>query len=73
LQSEKIDTFSLGNAFYSIASERGPYDDLEMEEAQRLVIAGGMPPLDKAFIASDHPADKALVVAMNMCFEYDWR
>jgi len=32
-----------------------------------------MPPLDKAFIASDHPADKALMVAMNKCFEYDWR
>jgi len=73
LESEKIDTFSLGNVLYAIATERGPFDDLEMDEAIKLVIAGELPPLDQAFIDSDHPADKALVVAMNMCFEYDWR
>jgi len=74
LQTEKVDTFSLGNVFYAIATERGPYDDQKRrDEAQQLVIAGELPPLDQAFIDSDHPADKALALAMNMCFEYDWR
>jgi len=63
----------LGNIFYAIATEQTPYDDLKKEEAQRLVIAGEPPPLDQAFIDSDHPADKALVEAMNMCFEYNWK
>ena len=59
---------------YAIATgENIPYDKDHTEEAQRLVMKGKLPSLDQDFIDSDHPADKALVVAMNMCFEYDWR
>ena len=56
-----------------IATENYPYYKDHTEEAQRLVMEGELPPLDQDFVDSDHPADKALVVAMNMCFEYDWR
>ena len=73
MQNEKIDTFSLANILYAIATGKKPYDDQGHEEHQRLVIAGELPPLDQAFINSDHPADTALVVAMNMCFDFDWR
>jgi len=73
LQNEKIDTFALANILYAIATGKKPWDDQGHEEHTRFVIAGELPPLGKAFIDSDHPADKALVVAMNTCFEYDWR
>ena len=73
MQSEKIDTFALANILYAIATGKKPWDDQGHEEHKRLVIAGKPPPLDQAFIDSDHPADKALVEAMNMCFIYDWR
>ena len=73
MQTEKIDTFSLGNILYVIATEKEPYYKDHTKEAQRLVMEGTLPSLDQDFIDSDHPADKALVVAMNMCFEHDWR
>jgi len=57
-----------------IATEKEPYyKDNTKKTTRQLVTKGKLPSLDQDFIDSDHPADKALVVAMNMCFEYDWR
>ena len=72
LQSEKIDVFSLGNAIYGIVTGKYPFHDLEMKEAQRRVMDGDLPPLKRTFLKSDDMIDKALIHAMDMCFEYDW-
>ncbi len=50
-----------------------PFDDLEMEDAQKRVKEGEFPPLNSEIRHSDHPLDKVLMKAMEMCFTYYWK
>lgn len=74
-QTEKIDVFSLGNIIYTIITGNLPFEEQEMDlnDAQEMVKNGILPILKDNFIRSDHPIDRVLVKAMEMCFEYDWR
>jgi len=74
-QTEKIDTFSMGNIFYMILTDEHPFDEqyIEMEKAQELVKKGIKSKLSKRFIQSNDPVDRALLKAMSMCFVHDWR
>ncbi len=72
-QTEKIDVYSLGNVIFSILTGLYPFDDLEMEDAQKKVMNGETPPIPVEYLKSNHPIDKALVQAMKMCWVYNWQ
>lgn len=46
---------------------------IEMEDVQKLVLKGGRPKYSRKFLESNHPVDKAIMEAINMCFVQDWR
>jgi hypothetical protein len=46
---------------------------MDIKDAQEMVKNGILPKLKESFIHSDHPIDRVLVKAMDMCFEYNWR
>ena len=74
MQSEKLDVYSLGNTLYSIVTGMLPFEDIEDdEEAASLVMDDKRPPLTESYLQSEHPIDRAMMKAMDMCFEYDWR
>lgn len=74
MQSEKVDVYSLGNTLYSIVTGIFPFDDIEDDEkAAKLVMDDERPPLTNSYLESEHPIDRAMMKAMDMCFEYDWR
>ncbi len=72
-QTEKIDVYSLGNAIFSILTGLYPFNDMEMKDAQKRVVDGETPSIPLEYVKSNHPIDKALVQAIQMCWVYDWR
>lgn len=77
LQSEKIDVFALGNILYVLLTDKEPFEDM-MEEhnstvVKELVQNGTKPYLERSLYESADPSVKALIKAMEMCQELDWR
>lgn len=72
-QTEKSDVFSLGYVIYSILTENIPFKEYDPKEVHGMIRAGHLPSLGLEILQSNHSIDKALVEAMNMCFEFNWR
>jgi Protein kinase domain. len=77
LQSEKIDVFALGNILYVLLTDNEPFDDMREEHNSTMIkefVQNGLKPhLERDLYVSDDPSVKAIIEAMEMCHELDWR
>jgi Protein kinase domain. len=72
-QTEKVDVFSLGYIIYSMITEDIPFKEYNPKEIHRMMRDGHLPAMGIEILRSNHPVDKVLMDAMNMCFEFNWR
>lgn len=68
-ENEKVDIYSMGNIFYSILSGDMPFEDEKEKNAQRMVKDGERPIVPSEVLKSDDMAIRAIVSAMNGCWE----
>jgi hypothetical protein len=61
----------MGNVFYVLLTSTWPWDGIEEEEAQKLVMEGKRPYVDESVRRSANPVDRALLKAMDMCYIHD--
>lgn len=69
-EDEKIDIYSMGSVCYVALTAVWPFDDIETKKAQKLVKKGERPPITQEFLNSTDPAFKALIKAINMCWQH---
>jgi serine/threonine protein kinase len=74
-QTESIDTWSLGHILHMILTNEYSFDEsqIDMEDVQKLILEGKRPKLSKKVRESNHPADRAIMKAIDMCLVQDWR
>ena len=75
-QSEKIDIWSMGHILFVILTNEYSFDEneIDMEDVQKLIMKGKRPKIPKKFRGRDnHPVDKVLLHAIDMCLVQDWR
>jgi hypothetical protein len=70
-QTERVDTFSMGNTFYVILTEHEVWDTSSTSRAQRKVQGGKLPALPDKYRNSTDAAVRAFTKAMNMCWALD--
>jgi len=68
---EKIDVYSLGNIFFKLLTKERKYNDIDVSEAQKLIVAGDIPVLPGSLEESTDPVVLALKRAMHMCLILD--
>jgi serine/threonine protein kinase len=77
LQSEKIDVFALGNILYVLLTDKEPFEDIRKEHNSTVIkelVQNGIRPILKRYLyESLDPSVNALIKAMEMCHELDWR
>jgi serine/threonine protein kinase len=71
METEKIDIYSMGNVFYSILTEKWPYEDDKSRDAQEAVKQGKRPNISSRLQNSDDPAVKAILKAITMSWRHD--
>jgi serine/threonine protein kinase len=69
-ESEKIDIYSLGNVFYSLLTDRWPFQNEEDKDAQQMVMHGRRPHIPSRFPESNQTEYKALLKVIDMCWEH---
>jgi serine/threonine protein kinase len=67
----QVDVYSLGNIFYMLLQGEYPFDDIETDEAQKLVIQGHRPTFYVDVWNSTDPIDKTIKAVMIKCHEQD--
>ena len=76
-QTEKIDTYSMGNMFFSLLMGEDPfekeYDKGGSKRVTRMVKNGKRPQLSQDLLESKNPIVKVLREAMTRCHVHDWR
>jgi serine/threonine protein kinase len=71
-ETEKVDVYSFGNIIYCLVMKKLPWDGLNAKFIEGLIMEGKRPYLDPKFRKETaDPIVKALVHAMEMCFEQD--
>eukprot|EP00566_Odontella_aurita_P013358 CAMPEP_0113534126 /NCGR_PEP_ID=MMETSP0015_2-20120614/4990_1 /TAXON_ID=2838 /ORGANISM="Odontella" /LENGTH=457 /DNA_ID=CAMNT_0000433261 /DNA_START=28 /DNA_END=1401 /DNA_ORIENTATION=+ /assembly_acc=CAM_ASM_000160 len=65
--TNKIDVYSMGNIFYSLLMEIKVFDGIKSKTAQKTVMRGGRPKLNRTITQSVDPIIIALIRAMRMC------
>ena len=63
--------YSMGNVFYTILTEKWPFDNDKSRDAQRAVKAGKRPHIPTRLRESEDPAVKAIMKAMTMSWRHD--
>ena len=71
METEKIDVYSMGNVFYTILTEKWPFDDDKSRDAQKAVKDGKRPHIPSRLRDSDDPAVKAMMKAITMSWRHD--
>jgi hypothetical protein len=69
-ESEKIDIYSLGNVFYSLLTDQWPFANEESKSAQQKIINGKRPHISSRFRDSNQTEYKALLKAIEMCWNH---
>lgn len=67
-ETEKIDIYSMGNIFYTLLADREPWEGMEENTVQQMIIAGDIPRLPEIKGAS---SDVTLRNLMQQCFIHD--
>ena len=70
-ETEKIDIFSMGNIFYTLLADINPWDGVEEQIVQQMIIAGERPQLPESKAESNGFVDVILRELMNQCFMQD--
>jgi hypothetical protein len=70
-ETEKVDVYSLGNVLYFMLTKEIPWDDLKSKEIATRVKNGDRPNIPIEILDSQHPYDKYMVEAIEMCFTHD--
>ena len=67
----------MGNLIFTILTELYPFEKLEKDEGEKVVIAkilnATKPTIPQDIVDSDDPIHKTFVKAITMCWEFDWR
>lgn len=61
----------MGNVFYTILTEKWPFDNDKSRDAQEAVKDGKRPRISSRFRESKDPAVKAMIKAMTMSWRQD--
>ena len=69
--TEKVDVYSMGNVFYSILTERWPFQDEEGGVGQEKVKKGERPAMPDEIQNTSDPALQALMRAARLCWKHD--
>jgi serine/threonine protein kinase len=67
-ETEKIDIYSMANIFYALLADREPWEGMEENTVQQMIIAGDTPRLPETKVAS---SDVTLRNLMQQCFTHD--
>lgn len=71
METEKIDVYSMGNIFYTLLTEKWPFNGMDSEDAQRKVKHGKRPQIPVRLRDSKDPAVRAMLMAMTMSWRQD--
>lgn len=70
-ETEKIDIYSMGNIFYTLLTDREPWEGMEEKAVQQMIIAGDIPRLPESKVKSSDFVDETLRTLMQQCFMHD--
>lgn len=72
-ETEKVDVYSLGNVLYFMLTREYPWKDFSSKEVYEAVKKGDRPEISKEIRKSDHPFDKFMIKAIEMCYTHNMK
>eukprot|EP00581_Thalassiosira_minuscula_P015079 CAMPEP_0183732958 /NCGR_PEP_ID=MMETSP0737-20130205/39809_1 /TAXON_ID=385413 /ORGANISM="Thalassiosira miniscula, Strain CCMP1093" /LENGTH=561 /DNA_ID=CAMNT_0025966113 /DNA_START=85 /DNA_END=1766 /DNA_ORIENTATION=- len=70
IETEKIDIYSMGNIFYSLLTDKDPWEETSTNKAQKNVMKGKRPEVPASIKTSKNPVDVALRKVMWRCWQH---
>lgn len=70
-ETEKVDVYSLGNVLYFMLTRTYPWNDYSSKEVYEAVRKGERPVIPNEIQESDHPFDRYMIKAIQMCYTHE--